>query len=79
MNLIFIKEVPSSNVGRNAGCLDFGYSGVSPDRFRYMKVNIGLCNCFGTCFQNRYLPIMLPSDAVCSDLLTEALTGTQAK
>jgi hypothetical protein len=79
MNLIFIREVPSSNVGRNVGCPDFGYFGVSPDRFRYMKVNVGLCSCFGTSFPIRYLLIMLPSDAVCSDLLTEALPGTQVK
>lgn len=41
MSLIFIREFPSSKVGRNAGCPDFGFSGVSPDRFRYMKVHMG--------------------------------------
>jgi hypothetical protein len=40
-SLIFIREVPSSNVGRNAECPDFGFSGFSPDRFSYMKVNVG--------------------------------------
>lgn len=41
MNLIFNREVPSSNVIRNGECPDFRFSGVSPDRFRYMKVNVG--------------------------------------
>ena len=41
MSLSVITEVPSSNVSRNAGCPDFGFSGVSPHRFRYLKVNVG--------------------------------------
>jgi len=45
----------------------------------FLQTDSIICSCFGTSFQIRYLLIMLLSDAVCSDLLTEALPGTQVK